>query len=43
MPAVQVRPAVQVGGTSAPASAVRDDMAAAEWMRRRNAQAMAGR
>lgn len=43
MPAVQVRPAVQVGGGSAPASAVRDDMAAAEWMRRRNAQAMAGR
>lgn len=42
-PAIQVRPAVQVGGGSAPASAVRDDMGAAEWMRRRNAQAMAGR
>jgi len=42
-PAMQVRPAVQVGGGSAPASAVRDDMGAAEWMRRRNAQAMAGR
>ena len=42
-PATQVRPAVQVGGGSAPASAVRDDMGAAEWMRRRNAQAMAGR
>jgi len=41
--AMQVRPAVQVGGGSAPASAVRDDMGAAEWMRRRNAQAMAGR
>lgn len=42
-PAMQVRPAVQVGGGSAPASAVRDDMGATEWMRRRNAQAMAGR
>lgn len=42
-PTMQVRPAVQVGGGSAPASAVRDDMGAAEWMRRRNAQAMAGR
>ncbi len=42
-PAVQVRPAVQVGGGAAPTGAVRDDMAAAEWMRRRNAQALAGR
>lgn len=42
-PAIQVRPAVQVGGGSAPASAVRDDMGATEWMRRRNAQAMGGR
>lgn len=39
----QVRPAVQLSGGSAPAAMVRDDMGAAEWMRRRNAQAMAGR
>ncbi|HMO43629.1 MAG TPA: hypothetical protein PKB04_09990 [Phenylobacterium sp.] len=42
-PSPQVRPAVQLSGGSAPAAMVRDDMGAAEWMRRRNAQAMAGR
>ena len=31
-----VRPAVSVSGAAAPGAAVRDEMATAEWMRRRN-------
>lgn len=42
-PVHAVRPAVQVGGAGAPGAILRDDLGAAEWMRRRNSQALEGR
>ena len=41
--AQMVRPAVQIAGAAAPVDGLRDDMPIAEWMRRRNAQALANR
>lgn len=38
-----VRPAISVSGSAAPGAAVRDEMATAEWMRRRNEAARRGR
>jgi hypothetical protein len=39
----ELRPAVSVAGAGGGAGGLRDELAAKEWMRRRNAQAMSGR